>query len=72
MDLGIKGKLSVVTAGSHGIGRSISEELGRNGCRVVVVARGHNDLESTVSAIKKEGGQATIVDISQTFPCYST
>lgn len=61
MDLGIKGKVAVVTAGSHGIGRSISEELGRNGCRVVVVARGREHLESTVSTIQKEGGQAIAV-----------
>ena len=40
MDLGIAGKIAVVTGGTHGMGRSISEELGRNGCKVVVVARG--------------------------------
>jgi 3-oxoacyl-[acyl-carrier protein] reductase len=61
MDLGIAGKVAVVTGGSGGIGRQISEELGRNGCRVVVVARGREQLQSTVEAIKKEGGTAVAV-----------
>src|SRR3546814_2740700 len=58
MDLGIAGKVAIVTGGSHGIGRAVSEELGRNGCRVVVVARGQEQLDSTVDAIRSEGGEA--------------
>jgi 3-oxoacyl-[acyl-carrier protein] reductase len=61
MDLGIAGKVAVVTGGSGGIGRKISEELGRNGCRVVVVARGREQLDDTVAAIRKEGGTAVSV-----------
>jgi 3-oxoacyl-[acyl-carrier protein] reductase len=66
MDLGIAGKVAVVTGGSHGIGRAVSEELGRNGCRVVVVARGLEQLDSTVSAIKREGGEAVAVSADLT------
>jgi 3-oxoacyl-[acyl-carrier protein] reductase len=58
MDLGIAGKVAVVTAGTHGIGRAIAEELGRNGCRVVIVARGREQLDRTAEAIRREGGTA--------------
>src|SRR5271169_6752665 len=61
MDLGITGKVALVTGGSHGMGRSISEELGRNGCKVVVVARGREQLDRTVKAITDEGGEAIAV-----------
>src|SRR3546814_14928222 len=61
MDLGITGKVAVVTGGSHGMGRAVAEELGRNGCRVVVVARGQQRLDETVEAITREGGQAVAV-----------
>ena len=66
MDLGIAGKIAVVTGGTHGMGRSISEELGRNGCKVVVVARGREQLDSTVQAITREGGEAVGVSADLT------
>jgi 3-oxoacyl-[acyl-carrier protein] reductase len=73
MDLGIAGKVAIVTGGSHGIGRSISEELGRNGCRVAVVARGREQLDDTVAAIKREGGEAVGISADLTdMGCYTT
>jgi 3-oxoacyl-[acyl-carrier protein] reductase len=66
MDLGIAGKVAVVTGGSRGIGRAISEEFGRNGCKVVVVARDQAALDETVKAIRDEGGEAVGVSADLT------
>jgi 3-oxoacyl-[acyl-carrier protein] reductase len=58
MDLGIAGKVAVVVGGSKGIGRAISEELGREGCKVVVVAQKQDAIDDTVAAIRAAGGTA--------------
>jgi len=59
MDLGIAGRVALVTGGSSGIGRCVAEELARNGCKVLIVARGQERLNATVEAIRAEGGEAT-------------
>ena len=59
MDLGIEGKVALSGGGSKGIGRAISEELAREGCKVVVAARGHEAIDETVEAIRQAGGEAT-------------
>ena len=58
MDLGITGKIALITGGSSGMGRAVAEELGRNGVRVMIVARGQEQLDHTVAAIRAEGGEA--------------
>jgi 3-oxoacyl-[acyl-carrier protein] reductase len=40
------------------MGRAVAEELGRNGVRVLVVARGFERLNETVAAIRSAGGMA--------------
>jgi 3-oxoacyl-[acyl-carrier protein] reductase len=58
MDFGIKGKIAVSGGGSKGMGRAVSEDLAREGCRVVVAARGREAVDETVAKIKAEGGEA--------------
>ncbi len=66
MDLGITGKVALVTGGSHGMGRTVAERLGENGARVVVVARGQAGLDDTVAAIVAKGGEAVGVSADLT------
>lgn len=45
MDLGIAGRLALVTGASRGIGRAIADKLASEGARVVLAARSESDLE---------------------------
>jgi 3-oxoacyl-[acyl-carrier protein] reductase len=56
MDLGLKGKVALVTGGSKGIGKAVARGLAQEGARVAICARGKSDLESTVAELTKATG----------------
>lgn len=58
MDLGLKGKVAVVTGASRGIGKGIAMGLAREGCNVVICARGEEALEQAAGEIEGEGVRA--------------
>ena len=51
-------KVVVVTGGSSGIGRATAEMMAEAGAKVMVIARGKEELEQTCQEIRDEGGQA--------------
>lgn len=59
MEISLKDKKSLVTGGSHGIGREIAIELAKAGADVAIVY-GHNQkpAEETVKAIQEQGRKA--------------
>jgi 3-oxoacyl-[acyl-carrier protein] reductase len=56
MDLGIRGKRALVTAGSKGLGRGCAEALAAAGVDLVLNARGVEALEATAAAIRAAHG----------------
>ena len=57
MDLGLDGKIALVTGGSRGIGRACAERLTQEGCDVLIVARTARDLERTAAEIHDACGR---------------
>lgn len=58
MDFGISGKVALSSGGSKGMGKAVSLDLAREGCRVVVCARGQEAVDETVAEIRDKGGEA--------------
>ncbi|MCB1337596.1 MAG: SDR family oxidoreductase [Maritimibacter sp.] len=56
MDLGLTGKVAVVTGASKGIGLGIARAFAREGASVVVTARTKEAIEAAASAIRAEFG----------------
>ena len=58
MDLGIEGKLALITGGSRGLGRQSALALANEGVNIAICARGAETVDATVSEIKKIGVKA--------------
>lgn len=54
----LEGKAALVTGASRGLGAELAAELARRGAKVVLVARGKEDLEAVAARIKEQGGEA--------------
>ncbi len=63
MDLGIRGKVALVSASSKGLGRAIAEELAAEGANLVMCARGGDSLRAAADSIRKSSG-VTVVKVA--------
>ena len=71
MDLGLTGKVAIVTGGTQGIGRATALTLAREGAAVAIAARGQERLDRTAAEIRAAGGQVAAIraDVSQAADC---
>ena len=63
MDLGLEGKVAIVTGGSAGIGLAAARTLAREGARVVIVARTASTLAEAAGSIREDTG-GEVVDVA--------
>jgi 3-oxoacyl-[acyl-carrier protein] reductase len=61
LELGLKGKIAVVTGGSDGIGRATALRLAREGADVAVCARRQEPLDQTAAELRNAGAQVLAV-----------
>jgi L-fucose dehydrogenase len=71
MDLGLKGKVIIITGGAKGIGAGITKVLSGEGATVIIVGRNEKDNKKTQAEIVASGGNAEsfAAELSQPADC---
>lgn len=64
MELGLKNKVALVTGASKGIGKAVAMELAREGCRVVISARGEEELNEAAEEIRQVESSAEVLSVA--------
>ena len=59
MDLGLQGKVALVTASSKGLGRATATALSQEGAKLVLCARSDPALEAAAAALEVDGATTT-------------
>ncbi len=68
MDLGLTGRVAVVTAGSRGLGRATALALAAEGCDLVLSSRGGDALVATAAEAAGLGVAVEVVEADVTDP----
>ena len=56
MDLGLKGRVTIVAAASKGLGLAVATEIAREGAQLAICSRNAADLERAAAEIRKAAG----------------
>jgi 3-oxoacyl-[acyl-carrier protein] reductase len=68
VELGLKGKVAVVTGATEGIGRATALKLAREGAKVAICARRQEPLDRAAAELKKTGSDVLAVSADMSKP----
>jgi NAD(P)-dependent dehydrogenase (short-subunit alcohol dehydrogenase family) len=69
MELGLRGKVAIITGGSEGIGKATAVALAREGARVAIAARRAEVLETAAAEVRAAtGGEVLPLPVDVTVP----
>jgi NAD(P)-dependent dehydrogenase (short-subunit alcohol dehydrogenase family) len=63
LDLGLTGKIAIVTGGSDGLGRAAAERLAKEGAKVAICARRKDHLERAAEEIRRATGGEILAQV---------
>lgn len=66
MDLGLKGKVAIVTGGSRGIGLACAKALAAEGCELLLAARGEEGLLKAAAELTAAGAKVATLAVDVT------
>jgi 3-oxoacyl-[acyl-carrier protein] reductase len=61
MDFGLQGKVALVAASSRGLGRAVAEDLATEGAKLILCARGEEELSRTAATLRDRGAEVEAV-----------
>jgi 3-oxoacyl-[acyl-carrier protein] reductase len=65
MDLGLSGKVALVTGGTSGIGLAAAQKLAAEGCMVAICGRDKGRLDAAVAAVGTPGARGFVADLRE-------
>jgi 3-oxoacyl-[acyl-carrier protein] reductase len=69
MDLGLRGKVAIITGGSEGIGKAAAQSMAAEGAKVVICARRADALDAAATEIRATtGGEVLAIPTDVTQP----
>ena len=73
MDLGLKGRVAVITGPAKGMGAAVSKAFANEGCKLALIGRDTNAIEPVAREIRQGGGEALVVacDVTDASACDS-
>jgi NAD(P)-dependent dehydrogenase (short-subunit alcohol dehydrogenase family) len=68
MDLGLKGRVAVITGPAKGMGAAVSKAFAAEGCKLALIGRDTRAITPVAEAIQRAGGEAIVLRCDVTSP----